>query len=999
MEKVQPIKVPSAFDRFCEKYGLYVLLSAVIGCIFLIAYNAVDVFPFNSSANISTYDYLFQIAPFLEHIQNFLSGETSLFFSRNTMGGADLFQSLCFMMVSPFTPIFLICGKGNMFLAVNVVLPLKVMAIGCVAIYYVKKRFPTIDSTSTFLVALVYAVCGYMVSSSTYIIWLDLLIYFPFVMLGFRKLVDTGSVKMHAIASALMIYCSFSIASFSYFIVYPLYVAYVLMVVEKDKRKQVLTNVVVSLVYAILAALPILVPNLLSVANSARNTNLFSHLEIAPSEAVKHLSVKLTYIFTDSIPLVLGIFYIVKERKSPLGKFLIVAGIIILAPVVIDECCYLLNMGSYNSYALRFGFLNAFFALFTGCLFLEKLNFTSWVPDNIEIISPEEESPTNNKEMTAKEAFNSFKFVKYTKANYKNLKLIFFGICCAIFGGITIAFTFTLYFIYLNADKLTNATDFWRYSDDSFVGYFAHSEGGYNVIAWILIIALILCVIGYLLVKYKLISAKIFTLILAFFAIGQASFYTGSLVGGSTNYGDTSTTAFKEYVGALKTAKLSTDGSESFCDFPYYRVKSLADFGGNFALMHNTKDINTFSSNIAKEAFTSSDYFNYTDSVNETNGLTGGASTKVTLLGDAFMGYKYIYSTDSTQIAKYSYLNSTKLDLKPNSNTDYASYGIYENPLALPLCFYTTSATPLELKGEDYFEDMQALFEFLGGEGELFITKSCAQEENAIIEITDQQITISPQASMEGDYFIYFDFDFEVEETWNNQAKQIRYKRYYHGYSNKTSGNVREDGLTNIVTIINSKEIQALGRNQVKNKIKLKIVDASKLKQLAESAKKRLIKFTETKDGVKFKLDTKQINTDGGKEVYVYLSNNYLANSKIEVNDKEVSCLKNPTGLTMFKLENSRVNSVETSYTSPYPLIAFLTYLLASALTICLTLVRRKTKVLEISTIQDVIFCLALALALGILLFFFVYPALKMVSKYFINLEHWENLIPKTKKP
>jgi uncharacterized membrane protein YfhO len=375
MEKAQPVKKAElgGLDKFLNKFGLYIIFALIVGCIFFISYQVGNVFPF-SKASISTYDYHQQIAPFIEHINNFIKGDTSLFFSRNVMGGADMFQSLCFMMVSPFTILFLFFGSGNAYYAISIILPLKVITIGCVAIYYIQKRFSNVHPIAVFMIAIVYSLCGYAITANTYVVWMDLLIYLPFVALGFKKLVDTGSVKMHAIATALMIYCSFSIASFSMFIVYPIYVVYAFMVVEKDKRKKVLTNLVLSLVYAILASLPILLPTALSVMHSSRNTSLFANLDNTANTNLRNMYTKLTYIFTDSIPLVLGIFYLIRDRKSKMAKFLMVAGAIIMTPVVIDESCLLLNMGSYNSYALRFGFLNAFFWVFSTLIDVTKLS-------------------------------------------------------------------------------------------------------------------------------------------------------------------------------------------------------------------------------------------------------------------------------------------------------------------------------------------------------------------------------------------------------------------------------------------------------------------------------------------------------------------------------------------------------------------------------------------------------------------------------------------------
>jgi hypothetical protein len=52
---------------------------------------------------------------------------------------------------------------------------------------------------------------------------------------------------------------------------------------------------------------------------------------------------------------------------------MLVAGVLTLLPTIVDESMNLLNMGSYMSYALRFGFLNALYFLGGACLCLESI--------------------------------------------------------------------------------------------------------------------------------------------------------------------------------------------------------------------------------------------------------------------------------------------------------------------------------------------------------------------------------------------------------------------------------------------------------------------------------------------------------------------------------------------------------------------------------------------------------------------------------------------------
>jgi len=70
--------------------------------------------------------------------------------------------------------------------------------------------------------------------------------------------------------------------------------------VEKEKRKKVATDIIISTVYTILMALPLLIPCLISSASSSRNTSLFANLDQDISRGIKNTYVKLTYIVSDT---------------------------------------------------------------------------------------------------------------------------------------------------------------------------------------------------------------------------------------------------------------------------------------------------------------------------------------------------------------------------------------------------------------------------------------------------------------------------------------------------------------------------------------------------------------------------------------------------------------------------------------------------------------------------------------------------------------------------
>ena len=191
---------------------------------------------------------------------------------------------------------------------------------------------------------------------------------------------------------ACCVYTCFSIACFSMFTVFPALVVYVLLCVEKEKRNRILARLCLAFFVTILICLPILLPALSAFLGSAREGELFENLwygfakkesgdlgDFNSSNFLDTYSTSLyrkwSYILSDTAFVVLTIYWFIKKGlKDKFAQFMLIAGIMTLLPLIVDEAMNLMNMGSYMSYALRFGFLNALYFLGGGCLGLNELS-------------------------------------------------------------------------------------------------------------------------------------------------------------------------------------------------------------------------------------------------------------------------------------------------------------------------------------------------------------------------------------------------------------------------------------------------------------------------------------------------------------------------------------------------------------------------------------------------------------------------------------------------
>ncbi len=660
----------TTFSQWREKHPrafaglLYGGMVTFILAVFAVMLYVYGIYPFGSYS-MSSYDMNAQVAPFIEHFYDVIDGKSSLFYSYAIAGGADVFGTLAYCCISPFTFLFLFFGRGEVYYGTSIVLPLKVACVAISALYYLRKRFGTIHPSMQVLLAISYAFCGYLFVSNTYINWVDLLIYLPIMALGFYKLVNTGKKATFVVGLALMIYACFSISCFSLFTVFPIIVGYCLFVVQKDKRKKVLTDAVWGVFLAIVAALPLLVPALRAFLVSGRKTGLFDNLDAEYS--YEALYKKASYLFSDSFTLFFTLAYFVRNGvKSGKSKFLALTACILILPVIVDESMNLLNFGSYMSYSLRFGFLNGFYFFYVASLFI-----CEYVGDIRE----------------RREYFKSHNLV----ANRKLIFASFSALCLLV-----IAFSVGL--VFFNEALEDNSFV------SSFAGRFAHSLGGLEVTAIVFGCVGLIALLGGLLVYFNKLTVKFLVPILLLTLCSQTVFYSANLVRG--NRSSTPTT--------FTQMKVLTDAVEEYEGNKDTRVKMYGDYlTACMPFTLHTNAFSVFSSVIDSRNFVPTSFFKFGG-----NGMNSMKTYNGVYLGDVIFGNKYMISDKERY---YSYFeertvideNGAEVITKEWGKSD--KYILYKNKYALPHAFAVNCAS------SDYQEGTMlggydAILKMLGGD-------------------------------------------------------------------------------------------------------------------------------------------------------------------------------------------------------------------------------------------------------------------------------------------
>lgn len=918
-------------DFFTDPERLTDLLSCAvifvfISLVFAVALKVNGIYPFGKSV-MSSYDMLAQVAPFIEHFFDVIDGKSSLFYSFSIAGGADVFGTLVYCCISPFTFVFLLFGKGNVYYGTSIVLPLKIICIGISAYVYLRKRFKNLSPLWRIALSLSYAFCGYLYVSNTYINWVDILIYVPVLAWGFRKLVKTGQKGTFIVGLCLIIYTCFSIACFSLLIIYPLAIAYCYIVVPKAEQRKTIVDLVLALCLAVAFSLPVLIPALYAYLVSGRSSGLFNGLfgELKPDP----LYYKISYIFTDGLTLFFTFAYLVKNGvKRPIDRFLLLAALITLMPILCDECCIVLNFGSYNSYAMRFGFLNGFYFLFVAAKFLNGFAAGKEVAAEGGTDGSETEDISNGKTLN-----------QMPSADNKFLKIFFpvsLAVLCigALVGG---------YFLCVAAqdDKIEK----W------FSSRFAHSLGGLEVTAIVFGIVAIIALYGTFLIKNKKIDRRFFAIIMLVIVCGQSAFYTENLV-----YGNKKETTDFDRIGVLTDFIKTTDDGE------YSRIKMKQDYlTADMPFTLHTQAYSVFSSVIDDKNYVPARFFAYGG-----NGSNTIKSYYGTFFGDCILGNRYYISNSASVERNYTAVVGYDVD-KNGNKLDTGDYRLYKNNYAFPNAFvvggHAGDFDTDDFKNGNLYDKYSVLVKALGGKE---ATVDVATSPIRVSALEDGAYRLSYTRNELGNYFAVLDFGDKTPEKYSLGSGENKYDVennsacLYKFGSNYSTFTLYFDDAT-------------LTADDVRNCVSLYCITDETVKAISAGAQAR---------AGKSKLSAGTISVTASAEEGEYLFLNYIAlpGHRATVNGKVVDIDDNLLGFMLIPLENGE-NSVVVSYSSPYVKYAVFGLIAALLAGFAYFILTKKTNIFG-GGFARAIHIAALALCAVVVAIFMVFPLGVFVYKF-----------------
>lgn len=252
------LKISKKLDK---KALLYYLIAFFLSAVFvLISFSKMKINPFGGKSLLNM-DLWGQYFPMYVEKYNNIRDFGSGLYSWNGALGFNLFAQSAYYGNSIFNYILLLFNRDILVEVFNYILLLKISFASFTFCIYLKNKFKKINML-TVACSVVYSLCGYILAFITQPMWLDVVVFFPIIILGLERLILERKPVLYCVVLAISIfsnfYISFSVCIFVvlYFIVFV--ISHSQNIKFKDIKVAVINFAIFSLVAGGLAAFTVI---------------------------------------------------------------------------------------------------------------------------------------------------------------------------------------------------------------------------------------------------------------------------------------------------------------------------------------------------------------------------------------------------------------------------------------------------------------------------------------------------------------------------------------------------------------------------------------------------------------------------------------------------------------------------------------------------------------------------------------------------------------------
>ena len=339
-----------------------------------------------TNKTVASGDMFAQYYPLFNYLKGILNGTNSMFYSYTKGLGGTMLGTMFYYMSSPFNLLLIFIKQENIIYFIPYLIILKLSLCGLTMYLYMRKKFKK-DSFGLLIFSLCYSFMGYNLNYFLNIMWIDVVIMTPLVIMGLDKIIEDKSPVQY------IVYLFLSIVS-NYYIAYMLCIFCVLYYIYNVILKKDKTTIKKFLISSLLSGLMcsfFLIPCILETPNYMRVNginnmllfdynflNLFSKTYIGSLNLNDTLNFSSMNIYCGIIILPLVYLYLTNKKidKRERKHTLLLLSAMIL-PCFIGILNYIWHLFTIpSSYSFRYSFLLCFTLIIIAYKSFIKLEIT-----------------------------------------------------------------------------------------------------------------------------------------------------------------------------------------------------------------------------------------------------------------------------------------------------------------------------------------------------------------------------------------------------------------------------------------------------------------------------------------------------------------------------------------------------------------------------------------------------------------------------------------------
>ncbi len=317
-----------------------------------LSFLAFGLFPFGKNT-LAWGDMKQQVIPLMAEWKDILEGKSGLLWNFQNAGGMNFWGVFFFFLSSPFSFLVAFIPKENIYELVNVLVLLKLSLAALTAAYFFKKSAPKLKDPFVLFFSVSYALCGYGMLYYQNIVWLDVQLLFPILMVGLLQVLFEKRGALFTAALSLIIIVNYYLSYMALLALVFLSLFFLLYLVDKKDRGVATGKLGSCTVCSLLITAFVWLPSLLECLRSARTGD--SVFQASGSLFTNLYTVLPILLCTAGIvvfPLFVPLFSVTAKRRALLWTICL-----FLIPMVIEPINRMWHTGSYQAFPVRYGYI------------------------------------------------------------------------------------------------------------------------------------------------------------------------------------------------------------------------------------------------------------------------------------------------------------------------------------------------------------------------------------------------------------------------------------------------------------------------------------------------------------------------------------------------------------------------------------------------------------------------------------------------------------------